>query len=292
MADCGCSYGECKGKDKSGGSKDGGDKKKEDSGKKDGGGKDKDTNSDGVSVVHVDPNSLGLSGGTGGPIGNISNMEVTGSATALASFKSVVENATGNTNVVSFEGNRVHLTATAKAIDMTTPEGKRQFEFVKVFNQVVNSKVLVKFFILDRKDGLKSNQVQIGNASRGSQSLRPGYQSIDISDIEVFGQDGIITAGAVLAHELFEGYKIEELIDNGKIKREDRVVMMAHLNGFGVQALVDDLQKVDNLSGEGQITTRVWFKGKNESLWTDAHSVFIVLDGKKNVKEIKNNKRQ
>jgi RHS repeat-associated protein len=89
MADCGCSYGECKGKDKSGGSKDGGDKKKEDGGKKDGksgGEKDKDTNSDGVSVVHVDPNSLGLSGGTGGPIGNMSNMGDGGSSASSSPY--------------------------------------------------------------------------------------------------------------------------------------------------------------------------------------------------------------
>jgi RHS repeat-associated protein len=137
---------------------------------------------------------------------NGDSVRTTGSTSATASMKNVIEAGIGNNGTVSQNSNGTwNLSQTDdQALNMTD----QQADTYKALSSIISDPNTASFNLVDSKDAV-SQSIAFGDNGTSSLSATPGTHTIDINDMKNLGTTGLETAQGMLGHELQEGYDIQ-----------------------------------------------------------------------------------
>jgi hypothetical protein len=85
---------------------------------------------------------------------------------------------------------------------------KAQKTFWHHLDKAVNSEIAVSFELFDHSEET-SEIIIIADNGRSPDSATPGKHTIDVGDIAILGEGGLITSSMVLIHEISEGFQLQ-----------------------------------------------------------------------------------
>ena len=204
------------------------------------------------------------------PIGDTPTIH--GSKTALVGTTAIINKGLGGFNKVSIGPDGKLNKMPLPMVGKQTPQ---QQALNNQLNKIISDKRPTEFTVVDHNE-YTSSKVLIGDNGQSSISRTPGTHTIDVGDMQKFGSTGLITAQGLMAHELQEGYEIQNAGISGNNSASDAAIQKIH---FGSAMAAEDAvngsrrsRQSDSTNSNGDITIRVLAPdspGSSQGNWHD-----------------------